>query len=323
MLLHHRLQSSDRCAIGRVIDVPSSTDSNSEHPWHSRNRSRRVRKAQKSSLNALGQIAPIPVPPGACRNCRGRGLVPLTREESELLARLAELSQFVFGKRYFLRGVGPGEPTEKLCPTCESQGLTWHEIRFKGQRFITEMGLRHCAIDRELLEELAIRKQDGESIPVPDTLDGLSAIEALFPDETKRRRDEARQLAFERLKTSNKRLRRSDRPDSTQESSGITSNPHSLTPAEQITLLSQLTQSGAITQSEFDSIKQRLIEGEPSPNNDSRAVLAPGDRVAHKTLGNGVVLYITGSGESCEAMIHFDSGENKKLNLAWSPLTRT
>ena len=304
MLLHHRLQSSDRCAIGRVIDVPSSTDSNSEHPWHSRNRSRRVRKAQKSSLNALGQIVPIPVPPGACQNCRGRGLVPLTREESELLARLAELSQFVFGERYFLRGVGLGEPTEKLCPICESQGLTGHEIRFKGQRFMTEMGLRYCAIDRELLEELAIRKQDGESFPVPDTLDGLSAIKALFPDETKRRRDEARQLAFERFGIN------PIQHDSIQEFSDSTKEPWDVTPAAQI------------TQTEFDSIKQRLIGSEPSTNDNSVGMLASGDRVAHKTLGNGVVLYITGSGESREAMIHFDSGENKKLSLAWSPLTR-
>lgn len=316
-MTQHQLQSSDGCAIGRVIDVPSSTDSNSEHPWHSRNRSRRVRKSPKSSLNALGPIAPIPVPPGTCRNCRGRGLVPLTREESELLARLAELSQFVFGKRYLLTSIGYGEPTQKLCPICESQGQTGHQIRSKGQRFMTEMGLRHCAIDREILEELATRKQDGGSIPIPDTPWGEDAIKVLFPEEMKRRRDEAyRQFEIERWGFE------LTQHDLIQESSVSTKETQSVTPAEQITLLNQLLQSGAITQIEFDLIKQRLIGVEPIPKGDSGGMLAPGDRVAHNTLGNGVVLYITGSGESCEAMIHFDSGENKKLSLAWSPLTR-
>jgi DNA helicase-2/ATP-dependent DNA helicase PcrA len=50
--------------------------------------------------------------------------------------------------------------------------------------------------------------------------------------------------------------------------------------------------------------------------------LAAGDGVVHGTWGEGVVLEVRGSGDKSEAVVRFPKVGEKRLLLAWAPLTR-
>jgi len=50
--------------------------------------------------------------------------------------------------------------------------------------------------------------------------------------------------------------------------------------------------------------------------------LVPGDDVVHRAWGDGVVLSVHGDGDRAEAVVRFTSKGEKRLLLAWAPLTR-
>ncbi len=50
--------------------------------------------------------------------------------------------------------------------------------------------------------------------------------------------------------------------------------------------------------------------------------LKPGDEVAHRAWGEGVVTLTTGEGDRAEAVVDFARVGEKRLLLAWAPLER-
>ena len=60
----------------------------------------------------------------------------------------------------------------------------------------------------------------------------------------------------------------------------------------------------------------------PSPSGADRLGLRVGDDVRHAQWGEGVVLAVSGSGSSAEAVVRFPSQGEKRLLLSWAPLER-
>jgi DNA helicase-2/ATP-dependent DNA helicase PcrA len=50
--------------------------------------------------------------------------------------------------------------------------------------------------------------------------------------------------------------------------------------------------------------------------------LRVGDDVAHEKFGQGVILQLVGDGDKTEAVVHFRDVGEKRLLLAWAPLTK-
>jgi DNA helicase-2/ATP-dependent DNA helicase PcrA len=50
--------------------------------------------------------------------------------------------------------------------------------------------------------------------------------------------------------------------------------------------------------------------------------LAIGDDVVHDLFGEGVILDLEGTGDKTEAVVHFRDVGEKRLLLAWAPLTK-
>jgi DNA helicase-2/ATP-dependent DNA helicase PcrA len=50
--------------------------------------------------------------------------------------------------------------------------------------------------------------------------------------------------------------------------------------------------------------------------------LRVGDDVAHEKFGEGVILQLVGDGDKTEAVVHFRDVGEKRLLLAWAPLTK-
>jgi DNA helicase-2/ATP-dependent DNA helicase PcrA len=50
--------------------------------------------------------------------------------------------------------------------------------------------------------------------------------------------------------------------------------------------------------------------------------LRVGDDVVHEVFGEGVILDLAGAGDAAEAVVHFRDAGEKRLLLAWAPLTR-
>ena len=50
--------------------------------------------------------------------------------------------------------------------------------------------------------------------------------------------------------------------------------------------------------------------------------LAAGERVVHGAWGEGVVVAVSGEGDRTEAVVRFPSVGEKRLLLAWAPITR-
>ncbi len=50
--------------------------------------------------------------------------------------------------------------------------------------------------------------------------------------------------------------------------------------------------------------------------------LRVGDDVAHDKFGEGVILQLVGDGDKTEAVVHFRDAGEKRLLLAWAPLTK-
>jgi len=59
----------------------------------------------------------------------------------------------------------------------------------------------------------------------------------------------------------------------------------------------------------------------PQPPRSDRLDIKIGSDVVHATFGDGVVLGVDGEGDKTEAVIHFGSVGEKRLLLAWAPLT--
>lgn len=59
------------------------------------------------------------------------------------------------------------------------------------------------------------------------------------------------------------------------------------------------------------------VEGRREP-----LVVAAGDTVMHDRWGEGVVLTVSGSGTEAEATVRFEEAGEKRLLLAYAPLTR-
>jgi DNA helicase-2/ATP-dependent DNA helicase PcrA len=50
--------------------------------------------------------------------------------------------------------------------------------------------------------------------------------------------------------------------------------------------------------------------------------LRVGDDVSHEKFGEGVILELAGEGDKTEAVVHFRDAGEKRLLLAWAPLTK-
>jgi hypothetical protein len=59
------------------------------------------------------------------------------------------------------------------------------------------------------------------------------------------------------------------------------------------------------------------VEGRREP-----ITVTAGDTVVHDKWGEGVVLQISGSGTDAEAVVRFEDAGEKRLLLAYAPLTR-
>jgi DNA helicase-2/ATP-dependent DNA helicase PcrA len=60
----------------------------------------------------------------------------------------------------------------------------------------------------------------------------------------------------------------------------------------------------------------------PQPSNSQDLGLKVGDDVAHPAFGDGVIIDISGTGDSAEAVINFAGVGQKHLALAWAPLKK-
>ena len=60
----------------------------------------------------------------------------------------------------------------------------------------------------------------------------------------------------------------------------------------------------------------------PSPSGADQIGLRVGDDVSHGKFGAGVITAIEGAGDKAEAVVHFRGIGEKRLLLAWAPLTK-
>jgi DNA helicase-2/ATP-dependent DNA helicase PcrA len=60
----------------------------------------------------------------------------------------------------------------------------------------------------------------------------------------------------------------------------------------------------------------------PSPSGADQIGLQVGDDVTHGKFGDGVIIAIQGSGDKAEAVVNFRGIGEKRLLLAWAPLTK-
>ena len=50
--------------------------------------------------------------------------------------------------------------------------------------------------------------------------------------------------------------------------------------------------------------------------------LRVGDDVSHEKFGEGVIIHLEGQGDKAEALVRFRDAGEKRLLLAWAPLTK-
>ncbi len=80
---------------------------------------------------------------------------------------------------------------------------------------------------------------------------------------------------------------------------------------------------GGGSRSDRDSSMERALKPPPpSPSGADRMGLQVGDDVSHGKFGAGVITAIEGSGDKAEAVVHFRGIGEKRLLLAWAPLTK-
>ena len=71
-----------------------------------------------------------------------------------------------------------------------------------------------------------------------------------------------------------------------------------------------------------ESIESALKPPPPAPSGADQIGLQVGDDVSHGKFGAGVITAIEGSGDKAEAVVHFRGIGEKRLLLAWAPLTK-
>ena len=71
-----------------------------------------------------------------------------------------------------------------------------------------------------------------------------------------------------------------------------------------------------------ESLETALKPPPPSPSGADQIGLQVGDDVTHGKFGDGVILAIEGSGDKAEAVVNFRGIGEKRLLLAWAPLTK-
>jgi len=71
-----------------------------------------------------------------------------------------------------------------------------------------------------------------------------------------------------------------------------------------------------------ESIETALKPPPPTQSGADQIGLQVGDDVSHGKFGDGVITAIEGSGEKAEAVVHFRGIGEKRLLLAWAPLTK-
>jgi DNA helicase-2/ATP-dependent DNA helicase PcrA len=71
-----------------------------------------------------------------------------------------------------------------------------------------------------------------------------------------------------------------------------------------------------------ESLENALKPPPPTQSGADRIGLQVGDDVTHGKFGDGVITAIEGSGDKAEAVVHFRGIGEKRLLLAWAPLTK-
>ena len=71
-----------------------------------------------------------------------------------------------------------------------------------------------------------------------------------------------------------------------------------------------------------ESIETALKPPPPKPSGADQIGLQVGDDVSHGKFGDGVITAIVGSGDKAEAVVNFRGFGEKRLLLAWAPLTK-
>ncbi|HUQ39631.1 MAG TPA: DNA helicase PcrA [Acidimicrobiales bacterium] len=83
--------------------------------------------------------------------------------------------------------------------------------------------------------------------------------------------------------------------------------------------------SGATGRARGDIVEAAIRGGlrrEPSSSGAESLGLQAGDDVTHNTWGEGVIVDVMGTGDKAEAVVRFPSVGEKRLLLAWAPLTK-
>jgi len=71
-----------------------------------------------------------------------------------------------------------------------------------------------------------------------------------------------------------------------------------------------------------ESIESALKPPPPTQSGADQIGLQVGDDVSHGKFGDGVITAIVGSGDKAEAVVNFRGIGEKRLLLAWAPLTK-
>jgi hypothetical protein len=71
-----------------------------------------------------------------------------------------------------------------------------------------------------------------------------------------------------------------------------------------------------------DTASGRRPAGVTGARGAENLALRIGDDVAHEKFGEGVILHLEGEGDKAEVVVRFRDAGEKRLLLAWAPLTK-
>ena len=184
-----------------------------------------------------------------CQRCGGWGWENYDDEELDLVGRIEELSQLVFGVEYWASYIGSEKPRKRFCPGCCGK-----ERKSRDDYFLAD-----CLEVAEILEELAELTRDGQNFKPKENsgsvgselLGDLTGTRGIFYGTQK--------IKYSRPWRTNLKKTKLTKPKRSPKR--LTSSPaKNKTLADDLTKLVTLLEKGALTEKEFQRAKSKILE---------------------------------------------------------------
>ena len=187
-----------------------------------------------------------------CRRCGGWGWQNYDHDELALIDTIEELSQLVFGREFFLIGLGSDKPSMRFCPGCCGR-----ERKVRDEVFLADC---HEVVD--ILREISELQQDDRDLALKNSqgICGYDVLNELTGPGIAQSYGSGidRKIKRARPWRKSEKTSKASKPKRSRKS-GAESSAKQSSIADDLTKLAALFEKGALTKKEFQQAKEKLL----------------------------------------------------------------